>query len=172
MRLLPLLFLTVGVLAAATTPAFAQSQVCPLIGDGDVSTAVGSRVQASPFMVVDAGSSIQCLFEGDAVGDGVLVGRYPNFFGSQDVQPFSAGQDRLHFLLADGLPADSPINLATVDGVGDTAAWVTPVDSSTAPDSLGRLLIRRGADAFVVGITMAPTAVATATSVGQSLLAQ
>ena len=159
-------------LAVALAPsAAAQSQVCPIVADGDVSRAVGSLVQVSPFMVVDSGSAIQCLFEGDAVGDGVLVGRYPGFFASEDLAPFSQDQDRLRFLLPDGLKRGSPLVLTPVDGVGDTAAWVVPADPSTAPDSLGRLLVRRGADAFVVGTENGPTAVDTATSVAKLLLA-
>jgi hypothetical protein len=121
-------------------------------------------------MVVDSGSAIQCLFEGDAVGDGVLVGRYPSFFGSDLLAPFSPDQDRLRFLLPRDLTVDL-ITLTPVDGVGDTAAWVVPVDPSTAPDSLGRLLVRRGADAFVIGTENGPSAVDTAASVAKVLLA-
>jgi len=122
-------------------------------------------------MVVDSGSAIQCLFEGDAVGDGVLVGRYPGFFGLEDLAPFSTGQARLRFLLPDGLPPDSGLVLTPVDGVGDAAAWVLPADPSTAPDSLGRLLVRRGSDAFVIGTANGPGAVDTATAVAKALLA-
>jgi hypothetical protein len=166
--------LTAGALllnGALAPSAAAQGQVCPIVADGDVSTAVGSLVHVSPFMVVDSGSAIQCLFEGDAVGEGVLVGRYPGFFGSQDLAPFSPDQDRLRNLLPDGLPLGSPIALTPVDGVGDAAAWVLPVDPSTAPDSLGRLLVRRGPDAFVIGTENGPGAVDTATSVAKALLA-
>lgn len=166
------LLVSFGLLAAPATAALAQTQTCPLLSDGDVSSAVGSPVTINPFFVVDSGSAIQCLFQGAAVGDGVLVGRYPGFFGTQDIQSFSPDQDTLRFLLADGLPAGSPLNVTPVDGLGDAAAWVTPVDLTTAPDSLGRLLVRRGSDAFVVGVAVAPTAVATATSVAQALLAQ
>jgi hypothetical protein len=166
---LPLVTASLLLLNAAMAPAAsAQSQVCPLATDGDISTAVGSVVQVSPFMVVDSGSAIQCLFEGDEVGDGVLVGRYPGFFGGQDVVPFSPDADSLRFLLPDGLTA--PIAITPVDGIGDAAAWVVPVDPSTAPDSLGRLIVRRGADAFVVGTQNGPSAVDTATSVGRALL--
>jgi len=168
------LLATTGVLllnAALVPSAAAQGQVCPILADGDVSTAVGSVVHVSPYMVVDSGSAIQCLFEGDAVGEGVLVGRYPGFFGTQELAPFTPDQDRLRYLLPDGLPAGSPIVLTSVDGVGDAAAWVLPVDPTTAPDSLGRLLVRRGADAFVIGTENGPSAVDTATSVAKALLA-
>jgi hypothetical protein len=170
----PLLFVTAGFLllnGALASSAAAQVQVCPIVAEGDVSSAVGSPVHVSPFMVVDSGSAIQCLFEGDAVGEGVLVGRYPGFFGSQDLAPFSPDQDRLRFLLPDGLTPGTPIALTPVDGVGDAAAWVVPVDPSTAPDSLGRLLVRRGPDAFVIGTENGPSAVDTATSVAKALLA-
>jgi hypothetical protein len=159
-------------LSSAVAPyAAAQSQVCPLVGEADISNAVGSPVQISPFLVVDSGSSIQCLFEGDSVGDGVLVGRYPGFFGSEDLAPFSADSVRLHFLLPDGMPAGSPLTLTAVDGIGDAAAWVVPADVSAAPDSLGRLLVRRGSDAFVFGTENGPGAVDTATLVGKAVLA-
>jgi hypothetical protein len=170
----PLLLLTAGslLLGGVLAPlAAAQSQVCPIVADGDVSTAVGSPVHVSPFMVVDSGSAIQCLFEGAAVGEGVLVGRYPGFFGTQDLVPFSPDQARLRLLLPDGLPPTSLIALTPVDGVGDAAAWVLPVDPSTAPDSFGRLLVRRGPDAFVVGTENGPSAVDTATTVAKALLA-
>jgi hypothetical protein len=121
-------------------------------------------------MVVDSGSVIQCLFEGDAVGDGVLVGRYPSFFGADLLAPFSPDQDRLRFLLPRDLTVDL-ISLTPVDGVGDTAAWIVPVDPSTAPDSLGRLVVRRGTDAFVIGTENGPSAVETAMSVATALLA-
>lgn len=166
--------ITAGLLllsAAAAPLAAAQGQTCPIVAEGDVSTAVGSLVHISPFMVVDSGSAIQCLFEGDAVGEGVLVGRYPGFFGSQDLAPFSPDQARLRVLLPDGLPQASVIALTPVDGIGDTAAWAVPVDPSTAPDSLGRLLVRRGPDAFVIGTENGPGAVDTATSVAKALLA-
>jgi hypothetical protein len=156
--------------SALAPSAAAQSQTCPIVADGDVSSAVGSPVHVSPFMVVDSGSAIQCLFEGDAVGAGVLVGRYPGFFGSEDLAPFSTSQDRLRFLLPDGL-LGSVLALTPVDGVGDVAAWVVPADPSTAPDSLGRLLVRRGPDAFVIGTENGPSAVNTATSVAKALLA-
>jgi hypothetical protein len=77
----------------------------------------------------------------------------------------------LRLLLADGLAASSAIALTPVDGVGDTAAWVVPVDLTSAPDSLGRLLVRRGSDAFVVGKQVSPNAVDTARSVAQAVLA-
>ena len=171
---LPLLLLSSGslLLNGFLAPSVAaQGQICPIVAEGDVSSAVGSVVHVSPFMVVDSGSAIQCLFEGDAVGDGVLVGRYPGFFGSQAVAPFAPDQDRLRLLLPDGLALSSPIAVTPVDGVGDVAAWVLPVDPSTAPDSLGRLLIRRGQDAFVIGTENGPSAVDTATSVAKALLA-
>jgi hypothetical protein len=158
-------------LGGAAPSAAAQSQICPIVADGDVSSAVGSPVQVSPYLVVDSGSAIQCLFEGDAVGEGVLVGRYPGFFGSEDLAPFSQDQDHLRFLLPDGLPIGSRLALTPEDGIGDVAAWVVPVDPSTAPDSLGRLLVRRGADAFVIGTENGPNAVDTAISVAKALLA-
>ena len=99
-------------------------------------------------MVVANGSSTQCLFEGDGIGDGVLVGRYPGFFGTEAVQPFTLGQQRLEFLL----PRGAEVDLASVDGIGDAATWATARDQSATPDSLGRLLVRRGSDAFVVGV--------------------
>jgi len=170
----PLLLVTAGffLLNGAVAPAAAaQDQVCPIVADGDVSNAVGSPVQVSPFMVVDSGSAIQCLFEGESVGEGVLVGRYPGFFGSQDLAPFSPDQDRLRFLLPDGLAVGSLITVTPVDGIGDVAAWVLPTDASTAPDSLGRLLVRRGPDAFVIGTENGPGAVDTAASVAKVLLA-
>jgi hypothetical protein len=152
--------------ALAPSVSAQTSQVCPLAADGDISTAVGSVVHVFPFMVVDSGSAIQCLFEGDAVGDGVLVGRYPGFFGGQELVPFRPDADSLRFLLPEGLTAP----ITPLDGIGDAAAWVVPVDPSTAPDSLGRLIVRRGADAFVIGTENGPGAVDTATSVGQALL--
>ena len=151
--------------------ASAQSQDCPLVADADISNAVGSLVHISPFMVVDSGSGIQCLFEGDAVGDGVLVGRYPGFFGSDAVAPFSATTNRLWFLLPDGMTSDNPPVLTPVEGIGDAAAWVVAQDASAAPDSLGRLLVRRGSDAFVIGTENGPGAVDTATLVGKAVLA-
>jgi hypothetical protein len=156
---------------ANAASAAAQTQVCPIAAEGDISTAVGSVVHVSPFFVVDSGSAIQCLFEGDAVGDGVLVGRYPNLFSARELAPFGDDQDVLHSLLPDGLTSSTPLTLTPVDGVGDAAAWVVPVDPSTAPDSLGRLLVRRGTDAFVIGTENGPTAVDTATSVAKVLLA-
>ena len=151
--------------------AGAQSQTCPLVADADVSNAVGSPVYVSPFMVVDSGSAIQCLFEGDAVGDGVLVGRYPGFFGSDDLAPFSTTTSRLRFLLPDGLMPDSAIDISPVDGIGDSAAWIVATDATTAPDSLGRLVVRRGPDAFVIGTEMGPGAVDAATLVAKAVLA-
>ncbi len=171
---LPAIILASGLLllSSGVAPSVAaQSQGCPLVADADVSNAVGSPVHISPFMVVDSGSSIQCLFEGDAVGDGVLVGRYPGFFGSDDVAPFSATTNRLRFLLPDGLTPDNAPVLTPVDGIGDAAAWVVPQDPSAAPDSLGRLLVRRGSDAFVIGTQEGPGAVDTATLVGRAVLA-
>jgi hypothetical protein len=158
-------------LGGAAPSAAAQSQTCPIVADGDISSAVGSPVHVDPFLVVDSGSAIQCLFEGDAVGEGVLVGRYPGFFGSEALVPFSPDQDRLRFLLPDGLPVGSVLALTPVDGIGEVAAWVVPVDPSTAPDSLGRLLVRRGPDAFVIGTENGPGAVDTATAVAKALLA-
>jgi hypothetical protein len=149
----------------------AQTQICPIVADSDVSSAVGSPVHVSPFMVVDSGSAIQCLFDGDAVGDGVLVGRYPGFFASDEIQPFSLDQERLRRLLPDGLLASSAIALTQVDGLGDAAAWIEPVDLSGAPDSLGRLLVRRGSDAFVIGTMIGPNAIDTAIAVARILLA-
>ncbi len=162
------------VVGGAVAPAAAaQSQNCPIVADGDVSSAVGSPVHVSPFMVVDSGNAIQCLFDGNAVGDGILVGRYPRFFGSDPVQPFSPDQESLRYLLPDGLAAGSPLTITPVDGLGDAAAWVVPVDLIGAPDSLGRLLVRRGSDAFVIGIgtQIGPSAVDTATSLARIVLA-
>jgi hypothetical protein len=170
----PFLLVTIGffLLNGAVAPAAAaQGQVCPIVAEADVSRAVGSLVHVSPFMVVDSGSAIQCMFEGEGVGEGVLVGRYRVFFGSQDLAAFSQDQDRLRVLLPDGLAPSSLIAVTAVDGVGDVAAWVVPVDPSTAPDSLGRLLVRRGPDAFVIGTENGPGAVNTAKSVAKVLLA-
>jgi len=159
-------------LSTALAPvAAAQTQNCPIVADSDVSSVVGSPVSVSPFMVVDSGSAIQCLFEGDAVGDGVLVGRYPRFFGDDAMQAFSPDQARFHLLLPDGFTTSTAISLTPVDGLGDTATWVVPVDPSTAPDSLGRLLVRRGADVFVIGTENGPSAVDTATSLARIVLA-
>ena len=159
-------------LSSAVGPsAFAQSQACPLVADADISRAVGSPVSISPFFVVDSGSAIQCLFQGDAVGDGVLVGRYPGFFGSEELAPFSPDSDRLRLLLPDGMRSGSALMLTPVDGIGDAAAWVVPTDASAAPDALGRLLVRRGSDAFVFGTQNGPGAVDTATLVGNAVLA-
>ena len=170
----PLILVAAGLLLLSTAvvpSAAAQSQACPLVADADVSNAVGSSVHVSPFMVVDSGSSIQCLFEGDAVGDGVLVGRYPAFFGSEDLAPFSTDSDRLRFLLPDGMPSGGALMLTPVEGIGDTAAWVIATGASAAPDSLGRLLVRRGSDAFVFGTQNGPGALETATLVGKAVLA-
>lgn len=171
-RLLAVLVASVGLLTTAMTPAAAQTAACPLISDADVSRAVGSQVSVPSFYIVDSGSSVQCLFQGDAVGAGVLVGRYPNFFAPEDVQPFGPDQPRLRTLLPDGLPSSAALTLAPVDGLGlgDMAVWVTPVDPSIAPDTLGRLLFKRGADAFVVGVADGPGAIAIATAVAQPLL--
>ena len=111
------------------------------------------------------------MFEGDAVGDGVLVGRYPGFFGSDAVAPFSATTNGLRFLLPDGMTSDNAPVVTPVEGIGDAAAWVVPQDASAAPDSLGRLLVRRGSDAFVIGTENGPGAVETATLVGRAVLA-
>lgn len=157
--------------AAGIPAAAAQSQACPLVPEADISNAVGSPVHISPFLVVDSGSGIQCLFEGDAVGDGVLVGRYPGFFRSDDVAPFSPDWDRLRFLLPDGMGSGAALVLTPVEGIGDTAAWVQPADASAAPDGLGRLLVRRGPDAFVFGTENGPGAVETATSIAKAVLA-
>jgi hypothetical protein len=170
----PHLLLTAALIllnGAFAPSAAAQTQDCPLAADSDISTAVGSVVHVSPFFVVDSGSAIQCLFQGDAVGDGVLVGRYPNFFSARELAPFGADQDVLRFLLPDGLTLGTPLTLTPVDGIGDAATWVVPVDPSTAPDSLGRLLVRRGTDAFVIGTQNGPGAVDAATSVAKALLA-
>lgn len=159
-------------LSSAVAPsAFAQSQACPLVADADISNAVGSPVSISPFFVVGSGSAIQCLFEGDAVGDGVLVSRYPGFFGSEDLAPFSPDSDRLRLLLPDGMTSASARILTPVDGIGDAAAWVVPTDARSAPDGLGRLLVRQGSDAFVFGTENGPNAVDTATLVGKAVLA-
>jgi hypothetical protein len=173
-RFSPLLASVSLLVAGFAAPvAAAQTQICPIVADTDVSRAVGSPVQVSPFMVVDSGSAIQCLFDGSAVGDGVLVGRYPSFFGSDPVLPFSPDQTSLRFLLPDGLTAGSVLTVTPVDGLGDAAAWVVPADPTTAPDSLGRLLVRRGADAFVIGIdtVIGANALDTATSVARTVLA-
>ena len=61
--------------------------------------------------------------------------------------------------------------LTPADGIGDAAAWVVPTGTSAAPDALGRLLVRRGPDAFVFGIENGPGAVDTATLVGKAVLA-
>ncbi|MCA1645789.1 MAG: hypothetical protein LC797_10100 [Chloroflexi bacterium] len=124
-------------------------------------------------MVVDSGNAIQCLFNGSGVGDDILVGRYPNFFGSDPVQPFSAEQASLRYLLADGLPPGSELSITPVDSVGDAAAWVVPVDLAGAPDSLGRLLVRRGSDAFVIGVgtQIVANPIDTAASLAQIVLA-
>ena len=156
---------------AIASSVAAQSQVCLFVGDNDISNAVGSQVHISPFLVVDSGSDIQCLFEGDAVGDGVLVGRYAGFFGSGDLASFSLDSDRLRFLLPDGLTSSNALILTPVDGIGDAAAWVVSTDDRAAPDSLGGLLVRRGSDAFVFGTQNGPGAIDTATLVGKAVLA-
>jgi hypothetical protein len=152
----------------ALAAPLAQSQACPLVAESDVSAVIGTTMRVSPFMVVVDGSDTQCLFDGSGMVDGVLVGRYGGFFGSGDVQPFSAGQQRIEFLL----PRGSVVDLSAVEGIGDAAAWATARDPSAAPDSLGRLLVRRDADAFVVGIPNGSDAREKATSLAQVLLTQ
>jgi hypothetical protein len=146
----------------------AQSQACPLLTEAAVSAVVSTPVHVSPFMVIVEGSQTQCVFDGSGIGDGVLVGRYAGFFGSDEIQPFSPGQQRIEVLL----PRGSVVDLVAVDGVGEVAAWATARDQSTAPDSLGRLLVRRGSDAFVVGVDNAPDARSTAIALANVLLAQ
>lgn len=168
----PLVALALLVIASLVAPvATAQTQACPIIGDGAVSAAVGSPVSASPYMVVDSGSAVQCLFAGDGVGDGVLVGQYPSFFAGNPAELLGVDQDHLRMLLASGLAAQSAVVVTPVGGVGDAGVWVVPTDMSTAPDRLGRLLIRRGDDAIVVGTQDGPTAMDTAIAVAQAVLA-
>jgi hypothetical protein len=169
---LPLAGIGLVIVSSFVAPASAaQLPGCTLVGDSDVSSAVGSPVHALPYLVFDFGPISSCLFAGDAVGAGVLVIRYAGFFASEEVQPFSLDQERLPLLLTAGAaPAASVIALAPVDGVGDAAAWVVPVDPSTAPDSLGRLLVRRGPDAFVIGTQLGPNAIDSAISVARIVL--
>ena len=70
-----------------------KPRTAPIVADSDMSTMVGSPVHVSPLMVVDSGSGIQCLFDRDAVGDDILVGRYT---GSLRKPSAEAGQDHIH----------------------------------------------------------------------------
>ncbi|HEX8969479.1 MAG TPA: hypothetical protein VF937_16470, partial [Chloroflexota bacterium] len=65
----------------------------------------------------------------------------------------------------------SALDMTPLDGIGDAAAWVVPTDASAAPDSLGRLLVRRGPDAYVIGTENGTGAVDAATKVARVLLA-
>ena len=74
---------------------------------------------------------------------------------------FREGPDETHF--------GSDVETATCSMI-DTLNIIA-TDASTAPDSLGRLVVRRGPDAFVIGTEIGPGAVDAATLVGKAVLA-
>ncbi|MEA2638896.1 MAG: hypothetical protein QOF51_290 [Chloroflexota bacterium] len=138
---------------------------CPLIDAAAVSSAIGAPVTLVPFAMIDDGSSVQCLFQGS--GDlSVVTGRRLGFFGTDQSGAFTPDQlDRVKGEI------NGEVDFTPVDGVGDAAVWATFRDRGTAPDNLGRLLVKRGLDLITVGITEGPGAVTPASALAQVLVA-
>jgi hypothetical protein len=153
-------------LAVPFVPAatLAQSEACPLISDAEASAATGLSLQVfEGFGVNVSGSNTECLFSGDDLG---LVRRQAGFF-APDAPSTPEVIERLRTIVA-----REELDYTPVDGIGDAAYWATVRDPSLAGQRMSLLIVRRGPDAFVFGLTAAPNLQDTVRALGQAVLAR
>jgi len=152
-------------LAVPFAPAatLAQTGACPLIGDAEASAATGLSLQVfEGFGVNISGSNTECLFSGDDLG---LVRRQAGYF-AQDELSTPEVIERLRTIV---VPREE-LDYTPVEGIGDAAYWATVRDPSLAGQRMSLLIVRRGPDAFVFGLTAAPNLPDSVRALGQAVL--
>ena len=151
--------------AVAFAAPAAQSTNCPIAADDVVSGVIGTPATINPaYDVTVDGSNTECLFT--AGGNLVLVRRAAGFFDDSASSATPEQLDQLRLLINDDL------DYAPVAGIGDAAYFATVRDRSLASERLAVLVSKRGADAFVIGVTDTPEAFDTTTTLTQAVLAQ
>lgn len=157
-----MLFSSSTVLAA---PA-AQTTTCPIVANDVVSNAVGAAAAVfdPDFGVTVDGSDTECLFSaGDKL---VLVRRQADYFSGSVAGAATPEEiDGLRLLIADDL------DYQPVSGVGDSAFWATVRDRSLAPQRLGVLVSKQGADAYAIGVSDTPAGLDQATALTRAVVA-
>ena len=165
------LFFVLGVGVASTFIGFAvalaapvaQSNNCPVAADDVVSGAIGAPVSIDPLFITVDGTNTECVFSaGDQL---VLVRRTASFFDDSAPTATPEQVDQLRTLIFDEL------DYTPVSGVGDAAFFATVRDRSLAAQRLAVLIVKRGSDAFAVGVMDTPEALATDTALAQAVLA-
>jgi hypothetical protein len=152
----------IGFAVALAAPA-AQSGLCPVAADDVVSGAVGTPVSIDPLFVTVDGADTECLFSG---GDHlVLVRRTSSFFDDSAAGATPEQVDQLRALIFDEL------DYTPVSGVGDAAFFATVRDRSLADQRLAVLIIKRGSDAWALGVMDTPEALTNATALAQAVFA-
>jgi hypothetical protein len=142
-----------------------QAATCPVASDDVVSSALGApaRLFDPDFGVTVNGSDTQCMFS--AGGQLVLVRRTGDYFSDSAAGATPDNIQELRLIIADDL------DYQPVSGVGDTALWATVHDRSLAPERMGVLVSKRGADAFMIGVMDTPDALGRATTLTEAVFA-
>jgi hypothetical protein len=151
-------------LAQAPATHAAAAGLCPLVGDETVAAAVGEPVTISPmYGVTVEADNVECLFDGaEAV---VLVRRASAVFGAADPAGLSADNaTQLRRFVRD------EVEYTSVAFLGDGALWARAKDRSLADERMSLMLVRRGADVFVVGVWDTPQALDQLTTLSHSVL--
>jgi hypothetical protein len=154
-----------AVLGLAPAASAGAAGLCPLVGDETVAAAVGEPVTiSSNYGVTVEPDNVECLFDGSQAL--VLVRRASAVFG--DADPAGLGPDdatRLRRFIRD------EVTYTTVASLGDGALFAQAKDRSLADERLSLMLVRRGADVFVVGVWDTPQALDQLTALSHGVLA-
>jgi hypothetical protein len=142
-----------------------QATTCPVASDDVISTALGTPASLidPDFGVTVDGFDTECLFT--AGGQMVLVRRTDAYFADSPAGASPENIQQLRLIVADDL------DYQPVTGVGDTALWATVRDRSLAPQRMGVLVSKHGADAYAIGVMDTPGALGRATILTQAVFA-
>ena len=134
------------VLGLAPAASAGAAGLCPLVGNETVAAAVGEPVTiSSSYGVTVEPDNVECLFDGaEAL---VLVRRASAVFG--DADPAGLSPDNatpLRRFIRD------EVTYTAVPLLGDGALFAQAKDRNLAAVRMSLMLVRRGADVFVVGV--------------------
>jgi hypothetical protein len=136
-----------GALMMSIIPISAQAegQVCPLINEADMSSAVGAPTQLLPFdgAVNAIGRVTSCTFTNDS--GFIIVTRAVDAF--EPGAPNEISPQQIAFVKR----GDEEVSVRQVQGIGDMALWAQVADPELAKERMPFLLVKGGPDLYTVG---------------------
>jgi hypothetical protein len=129
----------------AIPSAQAEGEVCPLISEDDMTSAVGAPTQLLPFdgAVNAIGRVTSCTFTNDS--GFIIVTRAVDAF--EPGAPNEISPQQLAFVKR----GDEEVNFRPVPGIGDTALWAQVADPELAKERMPFLIVKGGPDLYTVG---------------------